>query len=702
MEKVIYDATKDPRYSKPVIDQDETRERDVSGVGMVPYRYVHGYFEGTDAKFVFCFPEKDKFKGRFFQYLCPFPGPDEEVASLNRKGEDDIIAFCLKYGTYFVETNMESKAAFGGHHEPHLIWKSSAAAAEYSRQIAMEYYGCSRPFGYVFGGSGGGYKSIACIENTNAWDGACPFVIGSPYSLPNSISMHVQGMRTLRNVFPKIIDALDAGGSGDMYEGLTEDEAKMLREVTLMGYPPKAWFIEAAGRYDDGSLPVLLPGIKAMDPTYFEDFWTVPGYMGADPDSNACRDRIQFQGSVRSIHLPGEAVKDEDANYNGVDTAWKKSLQDAGGAWIEMEDVPAGDDLYLKGVTITFLTGAAEGKRLLLGDIKDNCILLGTSFGMDDAKETLSLVQQGDQLSLDNSDYIAAQSYYRHQAPEDNSFHAWDQFRDEKGEMTLPQRSISIGPGFCGTGTVQEGTIQGKVIVTQSLMDESTWPWCGDWYRNRVKAAQGNEDNFRLYYYDRCMHGDVSALETNMIVNYLGGLHQALLDLSDWVERGIEPRVTSGYKMDGGNVLIAEKARDRKGLQPVALLTANGAELARVKVGETVELCATAEVPENAGEVTNILFAKEDPMFGSNAHKDTTADYQKFLLSGKTERIEGEIDQYQTEDGLFAGRSVITTTYDQPGTYFATAFVYSQKDGDREDVFTQVKNLARARIIVEE
>ena len=38
----------------------------------------------------------------------------------------------------------------------------------------------------------GGYKTIACIENTNAWDGACPFVIGSPYSLPNTITLHLE------------------------------------------------------------------------------------------------------------------------------------------------------------------------------------------------------------------------------------------------------------------------------------------------------------------------------------------------------------------------------------------------------------------------------------------------------------------------------------------------------------------------------
>ncbi len=128
-EKMIYDAKKDPRYSKPYIDADEMRERSMPDGSKKPFRYVHGGFEGTNAKFVFCFPRKEDFKGRFYQYLCPFPGPDEEVASLARSGEDDTIAFCLTYGAYFVETNMESASAFGGHPDPHKIWQPSAAAA---------------------------------------------------------------------------------------------------------------------------------------------------------------------------------------------------------------------------------------------------------------------------------------------------------------------------------------------------------------------------------------------------------------------------------------------------------------------------------------------------------------------------------------------------------------------------------------------
>lgn len=700
-EKVIYDAKKDPRYSKPFIDVDEMRERDMPDGSKVPFRYVHGGFQDTDAKFVFCFPEKENFKGRFYQYLCPFPGPDEEVASLARSGEDDTIAFCLANGAYFIETNMESKNMFGGHPNPHRIWQSSAAAAEYSRQVAQEYYGCDRPYGYVFGGSGGGYKTIACIENTNAWDGACPFVIGSPYSLPNTITLHVQGMRTLRHVMGKIVDALDAGGSGDMYEGLTEDEAKMLREITLMGFPPQSWFMEASGRWDDGSLPVLMPGIRMQDPQYFKDFWEKPGYLGTEPDSNAVRDRLQFKSKVVSVHLPGEKEEESEEYSNGVDTAWKKSLVDGGGAWIELEEVPQGEDLYLKGVNIGFETGAAVGKNMLLGDIKGKGITIGMCYGMDDMEQVLKSIQPGDVLTLDNSDYIAVQSYYRHQVPPDTAFHAWDQFRTEDGTPVIPQRENIMGPAFCGTGTVQEGSIQCKVILTQSLMDESTCPWCGDWYRSAVRKYKGSEDDFRIYYYERCLHGDVSSLETDMIVNYLGGLKQALLDISDWVERGIEPRQSSVYEMEGGCVHIAKNAKERKGLQSVVTLTANGETCAHVKVGESVALTAVAEVPEGAGAVTELQFSFSDPMFGTYAQRDQGGDYSAFLAQGRSRRTKGELETYVTEDGLNAGTATVITSYDKPGTYFATAFVKSQRDGNKEEVFTQVKNLARARIIVE-
>ena len=96
MGKTIYDPKQDERFQHPVIDQDEWRERHLPGGETIPFRYLHGYFEGTDVKFSFCFPPADRYEGRFQHYLSPFPGPDEEVASLGHTGTEDRIGFALR------------------------------------------------------------------------------------------------------------------------------------------------------------------------------------------------------------------------------------------------------------------------------------------------------------------------------------------------------------------------------------------------------------------------------------------------------------------------------------------------------------------------------------------------------------------------------------------------------------------------------
>ncbi|HJA66925.1 MAG TPA: hypothetical protein H9955_11550 [Candidatus Mediterraneibacter cottocaccae] len=704
MEKEIYHAKTAPEYQEPFIDIDEDRERILPDGSKVGYRYMHGGFKNTGVKFSYCFPKKENYTGRFFHYLSPFPGPDEELASLEKTGVNDRIAFALVNGAYYVESNMGSTSMFGAKENPQEVWQSSAAVAEYSRVKAMEIYGCGRPYGYVHGGSGGGYKTMACIENTDAWDGAVPFVIGSPVSLPNTIMMHAQGQRCLRRVFGQIADAVDAGGSGDMYAGLTEDEAFMLREITNMGFPPRTWYLEAAGKIDDGALPVLAPLVEVQDPEYFTDFWTVPGYLGADPKSSAVKDRLQFHGIVKSVHVPGTPV-DADSTMeaaalesgaevgeasshvdgrNGVDDAWKKMLADGNGAWIELEEVPQGDDLYLKGVNICFESGEAKGMKLLLDQIRGNYLTIGMCYGMEDLPGVLSKVKPGDQVFLDNSNYIAIQSYYRHQVPADLSFHAWDQFRDENGKPTLPQRKQVLGYDMSGTGTVQDGNIQGKVIILQALMDESTCPWCGDWYYNKIRETKGTDSEARLYYMDRCLHGDDSALENNMTVDYTGALSQALLDMSDWVERGIEPLPSTVYHREGGQIIPAPSAGERKGIQPVITFLANGTECARVKPGETVHFTVRVEVPQGAGAVTKVLY--------------DTEEVSVFPAEGVF-RNEAAFRSYEKE-GLQCAEAEFTAVYEKPGTYMASVQVRANRKGDASDIYTQVKNLARARVIV--
>src|SRR5258708_27198845 len=100
-------------------------------------------------------------------------------------------------------------------------------------------YGGGRPYGYVFGGSGGGYKTLACIESTTVWDGAAPFFIGSPVSIPTVFTVQAHAMRILGDKFPQIVEPLEPGGSGDMHAGLDTQQSEPLIEVTKIGFPPR-------------------------------------------------------------------------------------------------------------------------------------------------------------------------------------------------------------------------------------------------------------------------------------------------------------------------------------------------------------------------------------------------------------------------------------------------------------------------------
>ena len=100
-----------------------------------------------------------------------------------------------------------------------------------------------------------------------------------------------------------------------------------------------------------------------------------------------------------------------------------------------------------------------------------------------------AFVKAGDRVSLDNSDYLAAQTYYRHQTPEGHEFIGWEQFKTAQGTPVYPVREYKAGPpiarGSCGS--LQSGNFRGKMIVVAATMDESAFPWQIDWYRQKVK-----------------------------------------------------------------------------------------------------------------------------------------------------------------------------------------------------------------------
>ena len=672
-------TTKDTLFKEPFVDVDEWRDKPVR------HRYVHGGFKGNGTRFSFYFPPKEKYQGRFFQYFTPFP--DNENLSQGMAGAEDKIGFSITSGAYFIETNGGGRIDFARPTaaDPTIgAFRANAASAQFSRLIAAQMYEGKRPYGYCFGGSGGAYRTVGAMENTEGvWDGAVPYVIGSPMAIPNVFTVRMHAMRVLNNKFPQIIDAMEPGGSGNPYAGLNEEEKEALQEVTRMGFPPKSWFgYKTMGIH--GFL-VLYQGVVASDKKYFtEDFWNKPGYFGANPPASLLKARIQQPSKIRAGISVDQAanmklVEPMSAQERGTaDAAWKAIGGKEGTMPVAFQLENVLPDIDFMGGDLIIKSGAAAGKTLQLTKIAGDKVVIGPA---DPA--ILVQLKEGDEVQVDNSNFLAVQTYHRHQVPASREeYPVWDQFRDKDGKPVYPQRPMLFGPRFTmgASGVVPKGEFKGKMIVLSSLLDREAFPWQADWYRSRAKAYLGDSTDkyLRLWYTDKALHGDLNNQEdATRTVSYLGVLQQALRDLAAWVEKGIAPPATTNYKIEDGQVIIPATATERKGVQPVVTLNVNGGERADVQVGKAVTFTAVVEVPPHTGKVV----AAEWDFDGSGKFPITS----KFTLTDKT-----------------GSRATVKTTYtfSKPGTYFAALRVTSQRQGDANTPYARIQNLGRVRVVV--
>jgi hypothetical protein len=628
----------DPDLNQPYTDIDEMRSTTdpTSGV-TVSYRYIHGGFTGSAVKFSYYFPAASQYKSRFFESTYPTITTED--------ADPGTIAFAISSGAYVVSSNNAGGVQGGS---PLAAYRANAASAKYSRTIAGQVYGTStRPRGYIYGASGGAYQTVGAMENTSGiWDGAVPMVFGVPNAIPSFQTSQALALRVLANKLPQIADAMEPGGSGNPYQGLTAEQRGVLQEVTKLGFPLRGWWQYAT--LNGGAFLAVAPVVRLLDPTYMNDFWTAAGYEGSQPSVSAAR--IQFDTTVTNVN----------------------------GNSITLAGVPTAD---IVNADLAITSGPLSGQSTQIAGVSGNTVQVTGNPG----------ITTGTSVRIDNSWLIALEYYQRHQVPTPDQY-GWNQYRAMNGTPLEPQRAFLTGPILAANtaGSVANGHFNGKMIMLGSTMDVQAYPWSEDWYRKQAQAALGNKlnDNYRLWIMDNADHDPGGPADTpnplgpSHIVSYTGELQQALLDLDAWVTKGTHPAASTQYTVTKDDAIqVAATAGQRKGLQPVLNLSvrkASGgpASTGRIDVaaGQPVSFTLKGTTPPGAGKIVRVDW--------------------NFKGIGNSS-VNPALTHVATNVTMQA-----TFTYSQPGTYFPYVIVASQRNGNGSTPFTLVQNLIRVRVVV--
>lgn len=606
----------DPEFGEPSIDS----EQDLSAP--IPHRKVAGHFDGTDRRFTIYLPPREQWQGRFFQHVYPL---------IDENADDRNIEFAAASGGYLVQTNGGSG------------YRVDAAAAKFAKKVAAEHYRFDgRIFGYIWGGSGGSYQVIAAMENTvGVWDGGVPFIVGDPSSIPNNFFARAFGRLLLSAKASDIGTAVGAGESSDPYGTLDPVERSVLSELSNLGVPMRAWedYRYLLGMDAPDGLFGFADQIKTIDPTYVDDFWSKPGYLGTE--QSPLGDRIRAAATDTSA-----TVTDIAATKDRVTITLESSSPLSSLTPVDVT-VPGHDAVSATVHSPTTVSVPAS------------------------AAEIVHSLATGATVRVDNRWYVALSSYARHQIPDRDGFAGYDQYRRPDGTPKYPQRPVWAGGQIAkmvsGGGT-HTGKINGKVIAVANLLDVDAFPWHADWYRHQVRSAlgAGEPDSFRLWYTDNADH--IAPARTERLIDYTGVLEQTLRDLTHWVEKGRSPATSTQYTVSNGQVNAASATEHRGGIQPAVSLAVTGGRVV-AHVGETIRV--DADIDTNGATLVKA----------------------QWLTTDGAPATAAKVSQQPVQ------RISETFSYDKPGTYHPQIRVITSREEPPSE-FAQLSNLARVEVTV--
>lgn len=625
----------DPEYNTPILDTSTDK------TSPVPHRLVTGHLNGTDVDFKIYLTPKPQWDGRFFQVMYP---------TQNSTALDNAIVFGVESGGYTVQASGTTG------------YRADAAVAQYSRQVARDYYNTTdHIYGYIYGGSGGSLKTTGASEKTRGiWDGCNTLIQGTPVSIPYGWNIRHLGGFVMQNAREAVNQTLQPGGNGDPASALAEPWQKaVFDEVSSLGAQVRIWenWSGVMGNRTQGLQTlkdIAIPMVQGADPSYADDFWTKDGYAGSE-DSGLGE---AFRSALFAFN---STVQDITTDSTGLTSDFT------------LDHVPEGTgNVVGLGFSVVVNCTRQPFSGMLHPDTRTVYILDGASESTRKALTRDAVVQ------VDNRWWLAMHTYHRHQVPDDEEYYVYDALRDSNGRPLYPQRDVLLGPTITKAstgGSVYSGNITMKTMVMDTLLDYDAYPWQADWYKARVRAAKGNLDDYRLYYAANAEHnmGPVGVPYDTRVVDFTGIYQQHLRDLAAWVERGVEPPAATEYRVgDGGQVTVPRGASERRGVQPVVEVSVNGGKMVRASVGESVMFRMVGEVPNGVGEIVKLEL---DPL-GVGDFADMNA-----TVGGS---VEGELEY----------------AYREPGVYLASARVASERNGNTETEVALALNVDRVKVVV--
>jgi Tannase and feruloyl esterase len=683
-----YEVT-DSYFGAPYIDVDEWRETPL------PYRHVHGGFADCDTRFTMYFPQQEAWQGRA---IMPLEGAHAGHEDAFGGSMGDLLGglpLCVRLGGYMVESNMghigDDIDPKGGDDPTIYGWRAAAETARFSKYVAAQVYGAAPHHSYVWGGSGGGRRSPLCLENApDAFDGALPFMGGGnvvPFPATEKVKsgqpiafacmFNLQRMLRDGDKPARLIDAMQPGGSGNPFDGLNSHEREELVYLYEQGFPfgDEHMIFSPMGQiWLWTSIADLL---VEQDPTYFTKFWTEPGYIGHDLPSAVEDDVIDVVTTVSNVITVNDLIT--DPAYDGPEFMMARVMATIMGGdtpdkvfAIEIAGLPDG---YRLGAGVQLVSGEAKGRQLY------TMVNFGDIFmcdGQGDANlKRFDGVKVGDEVHVDNRKFLAFCYFHRHHVMDDPQFDGLKLH----GVPIYPQHPVPFMSPLMGVPYT--GHYEGKLLWIHHTHDSSLWPSQGVVYEGAVLQAQGAEaaaEKFRLQWTQNAEHimpamlpNSPTRSAASWLIDYTPIIEQGLVDLIQWVEEGVAPPSTT-YDYSHGQVSLPDTAAARRGVQPVVALTVNGGVRADVKVGESVDLEARAEVPPGTGTIVAVEW-----------------DFDGQAAFPAHEQVDGTAT---------TGTWSTTHSYDAPGTYFAAARVCLNREGDVNGEFRRLPNLACVRVVV--